>query len=111
MESHGEPNRVHISLQTYQYIHHEFLCEDRGEIEVKGKGKMRTFFLVSETHRSISMDRRTSRGSTRQPPQVLVETPGTSARRITVSLDQAFNEGEADVEGADDADDEASRDE
>ncbi|CEM38387.1 unnamed protein product [Vitrella brassicaformis CCMP3155] len=85
--SHGEPNRVHISLQTYQYIHHEFLCEDRGEIEVKGKGKMRTFFLV------------------------LVETPGTSARRITVSLDQAFNEGEADVEGADDADDEASRDE
>ncbi len=45
MESHGEPNRIHISDVTRQLLGNEFACEDRGFIQVKGKGEMQTYFL------------------------------------------------------------------
>jgi guanylate cyclase len=48
MESHSVPGRIHLSDATYQLIHDEFECESRGTIEVKGKGPMRTWFLVCE---------------------------------------------------------------
>ena len=48
MESHSAPGRIHLSDATYQLIHDEFECEPRGTIEVKGKGPMRTWFLVCE---------------------------------------------------------------
>lgn len=45
MESHGEPNRIHISDGTRQLLGDDFVCEERGYIQVKGKGEMRTYFL------------------------------------------------------------------
>ena len=48
MESQGVPGRVHLSDATYELIRDEFNCEPRGTIEVKGKGPMRTWFLVGE---------------------------------------------------------------
>jgi guanylate cyclase len=48
MESHGEPGRIHLSDATYELIRDEFDCEPRGTIEVKGKGPMRTWFLLGE---------------------------------------------------------------
>jgi class 3 adenylate cyclase len=48
MESHGVPGRIHLSDATYELIREEFECEPRGTIEVKGKGAMRTWFLVGE---------------------------------------------------------------
>jgi len=48
MESHGVPGRIHLSDATYELIRDEFNCEPRGTIEVKGKGAMRTWFLVGE---------------------------------------------------------------
>ena len=45
MESSGEPGRVQVSDSTYQLIRNEFDCELRGEIEVKGKGAMKTWFV------------------------------------------------------------------
>ncbi|MBL7998628.1 MAG: tetratricopeptide repeat protein [Candidatus Kapabacteria bacterium] len=50
MESHGLPGRIHISNDTYQLIRNDFRTEDRGEIEVKGKGIMRTWFVNSRIH-------------------------------------------------------------
>jgi adenylate cyclase len=50
MESHSEPGRIHLSEATYELIRDEFDCEPRGTIEVKGKGPMRTWFLVGERH-------------------------------------------------------------
>ncbi len=60
MESHGEAGKVHISQQVYQALNspapltsnyhiktNTFHFEERGEIEVKGKGAMRTWFLSS----------------------------------------------------------------
>jgi guanylate cyclase len=48
MESHGVPGRIHLSDATYELIHDDFECEPRGTIDVKGKGPMRTWFLVGE---------------------------------------------------------------
>jgi guanylate cyclase len=50
MESHGLPGRIHLSDATYELIRDEFNCEPRGTIEVKGKGPMRTWFLLGERH-------------------------------------------------------------
>lgn len=48
MESHGEPMRVHCSQQTADRIQLDFELESRGELEIKGKGKMSTYFVLSE---------------------------------------------------------------
>jgi adenylate cyclase len=48
MESHGVPGRIHLSEATYELIRDEFECEARGTVDVKGKGPMRTWFLVGE---------------------------------------------------------------
>ena len=45
MESHGEPSRVQISEATYELVKDVFECEPRGEIDVKGKGMMRTWWV------------------------------------------------------------------
>lgn len=46
MESHGTPGRVHLDDATRQLLGSDFQFEDRGELEVKGKGKLRTWFLL-----------------------------------------------------------------
>jgi len=45
MESQGEPGRIQITASTYELIKDEFDCELRGEILVKGKGLMKTWFV------------------------------------------------------------------
>jgi len=47
MESEGIEGSIQISEATYQLISEEFVCSPRGEISVKGKGKMRTYLLLS----------------------------------------------------------------
>jgi class 3 adenylate cyclase/GAF domain-containing protein len=48
MESHGIPGRVHCSDVFYELLKDKFIFEDRGEIEVKGKGIMHTYFLAGQ---------------------------------------------------------------
>lgn len=52
MESHGVPGLVHISESTYQQVTpNTFDIEPRGEIDVKGKGRMSTYLL--KRHQSL----------------------------------------------------------
>lgn len=46
MESHGLPGRIHVTQFTYELLEDKYVFEPRGEIEVKGKGKMSTYFLI-----------------------------------------------------------------
>ncbi len=48
MESHGEPMRVHCSQQTAERIQLDFELQFRGELDIKGKGKMSTYYVLSE---------------------------------------------------------------
>ncbi len=47
MESHGEPGRIHVSKEVYEILKNDprFIFDDRGVIDVKGKGRLRTYFL------------------------------------------------------------------
>ena len=45
MESHGLPGRIQITGATYELIKDRYRCTRRGEIEVKGKGNLETWFL------------------------------------------------------------------
>ncbi len=45
MESHGVVDEVHVSEATQARLNGTFVLEARGEIEIKGKGPMRTFLL------------------------------------------------------------------
>ncbi len=48
MESHGEPDSVQISDATYQLVKDRFVATSRGEVQVKGKGAVTTWWLEAE---------------------------------------------------------------
>ena len=45
MESHGLPGEIQVTEQTYELLKDSFVFEERGEIDVKGKGMMKTYLL------------------------------------------------------------------
>ncbi len=57
MESHGEPGTIHVTEAVHERLASKYEFSARGEIEVKGKGRMRTWYLrgrlggaVAKTH-------------------------------------------------------------
>ncbi|MEH1941895.1 MAG: adenylate/guanylate cyclase domain-containing protein [Nostoc sp.] len=46
MESQGIAGKIQVTEDTYKCLCDEFLFEKRGEIEVEGKGKITTYFLI-----------------------------------------------------------------
>ncbi|MEG4395717.1 adenylate/guanylate cyclase domain-containing protein [Microcoleus sp. BROC3] len=46
MESQGLPWRIQVSETTYKLVADKYLFQERGIIEVKGKGKMKTYILL-----------------------------------------------------------------
>lgn len=55
MESSGEALKIHISNATYELLQQigGFKCEERGLIFIKGKGEMRTYWLIGEDNMRI----------------------------------------------------------
>jgi guanylate cyclase len=47
MESHGMGGMIQITQATYELIKDDFVCESRGTVNVKGKGEMEVFLVVS----------------------------------------------------------------
>ncbi|XP_064153875.1 atrial natriuretic peptide receptor 1 isoform X2 [Anguilla rostrata] len=58
MESTSLPQRVHASSDTYIALMKDnaYELEFRGEIEVKGKGKMKTYWLIGHKNYSVQND-------------------------------------------------------
>ncbi len=48
MESHGVPDRIQITDTMRKDLGKQFLCEERGLIDIKGKGEVNTWFLNAE---------------------------------------------------------------
>src|ERR1700739_3560416 len=48
MESSGVEGRIQVPQQVYERLNEEFVFELRGDVEIKGKGVMRTWFLVAQ---------------------------------------------------------------
>ncbi|WP_253188324.1 adenylate/guanylate cyclase domain-containing protein [Leptolyngbya sp. 'hensonii'] len=47
MESTGEAGKIQVTAQTYEYLKDHFKFERRGEIPIKGRGNMVTYWLIS----------------------------------------------------------------
>ncbi len=48
MESHGLPGRIQVGEGMCQRLRDNYRFEDRGEIEVKGKGRLRAYLLIPD---------------------------------------------------------------
>ncbi|MCC6621323.1 MAG: adenylate/guanylate cyclase domain-containing protein [Deltaproteobacteria bacterium] len=48
MESHSAPGKIHVTEAVRLALGDRFVCEPRGDVDIKGKGVMSTHFLVSE---------------------------------------------------------------
>jgi class 3 adenylate cyclase len=47
MESNSKPGKINISQNTYELVKNNYICEPRGEIEVKNRGRLKMFFVES----------------------------------------------------------------
>jgi class 3 adenylate cyclase len=45
METHSEPDSIQVTEATYLLLKDRYVLTERGDVEVKGKGRMRTWFL------------------------------------------------------------------
>ncbi len=45
MESHAEDEKIQLSEITYNLIKRDFDCSYRGEVDIKGKGPLKTYYL------------------------------------------------------------------
>ena len=73
MESTGQPMRIHVTGTTFMQTEDHFNYSEGVDVEVKGKGKMKTYFLDC--------------GQT--PPPVPSETPAEAPRRPSGLLSRA----------------------
>ncbi|MEQ9353798.1 adenylate/guanylate cyclase domain-containing protein [Coleofasciculus chthonoplastes] len=48
MESRGQPDKIQVTETTYQRLRDKYELVERGFIRVKGKGKMKTYWLISK---------------------------------------------------------------
>ncbi|MCK6539675.1 MAG: adenylate/guanylate cyclase domain-containing protein [Anaerolineales bacterium] len=48
MQTYSLPGQIQISEATYELVKDDFICEPRGTINVKGKGDMNVWLVVSE---------------------------------------------------------------
>lgn len=46
MESSGLPGKIQVTETVYERLKHQFHFEERGPVEVKGKGEMMTYWLL-----------------------------------------------------------------
>jgi PAS domain S-box-containing protein len=53
MESHGIPGLIQVTATTYEKLREKFIFEERGILDVKGKGKMMTYFLKGRKYISL----------------------------------------------------------
>jgi len=48
MESRGESGEIQITKDVYDLVKEKYICESRGAIEIKGKGKMEVWLVKQE---------------------------------------------------------------
>jgi class 3 adenylate cyclase len=48
MESSGTPGQIQVTENTYHQLKDKYILEERGTIEIKGKGEMKTYWLLDK---------------------------------------------------------------
>jgi adenylate cyclase len=52
MESTDPEGRIQVPQDVFERLRHAFVLEERGDVEIKGKGVMRTWYLVDHKPRA-----------------------------------------------------------
>ncbi|XP_045521207.1 guanylate cyclase 32E [Pieris brassicae] len=89
LESTGEPQRIHISDATYQLLkqHGGYKLKERGVINIKGKGDIRTWWLEGEDHERRNQPvYKYHPGVSQSPSSVIYEDRLWNTRRSTVNI-------------------------
>ncbi|CAD5969185.1 Adenylate cyclase [Planktothrix tepida] len=50
MESHGIAGKIQVTVATYERLKDKYIFEERGLIDIKGKGEMLTYFLTARKY-------------------------------------------------------------
>ena len=84
MESNGEALKIHLSGATAKLLqsYESFQLEERGELEVKGKGRMTTFWLLGESEAPV----REAGDSLEQAEPGARDRLNTRAKGVTIRL-------------------------
>ncbi len=53
MEQNSEAGKINISEMTYELVKDKFICEYRGEIDAKNKGKLKMYFVEKARNETI----------------------------------------------------------
>ena len=53
MESHSDVGKIQVTAETYELLKHQFEFIERGAIEIKGKGQMQTYWLMSKNRQLV----------------------------------------------------------
>jgi urea transport system substrate-binding protein len=53
MESHGVGGEIQVSEATYKVLKDKYILEQRGMIEIKGKGRLMTYWLQGKMNSMI----------------------------------------------------------
>ena len=56
MESSGDPGRIQVTEATFKLLKEKYQFEARGEIDIKGKGRMRTYFIAPDSSHLAAPD-------------------------------------------------------
>jgi adenylate cyclase len=54
MQSTDDVGRIQVPHDVYERLKHDFVFEERGDVEVKGKGVMHTWYLVGRRSAEVS---------------------------------------------------------
>lgn len=52
LESHGLPNRIQVSEPIFERLRNQYTFEKRGQIDLKGRGRINTWFLLDKLSES-----------------------------------------------------------
>lgn len=55
MESNSQPGRIQVSDKVYERLQNRYLMEERGLIEVKGKGELRAYWLMGKREGKLNL--------------------------------------------------------
>lgn len=90
MESNGEALKIHISPQLREYLvkYDKFIIEERGFIKMKGKGEVKTYWLIGHKDPSKAHRRRD------EWDQIYNLNRGGLSRRGSVVTFKGVNEGQ-----------------
>jgi adenylate cyclase len=63
MESSGIPGRIQVTREVHDGLCDRYVLEERGTLAIKGKGEMKTYFLVGRRSADAALDRQSQPGS------------------------------------------------